>query len=597
MIIELFGLPAVGKTALAEELVKLSDFKLVKIRNLRELFWYNLIFLIRHPLSFGATFLFIAKNSANWSMFYFKFMNCLLQHNAKHQKARRYRKAIIDHGHWQNVISVFEEAISEKQLRQYIKYLPTPEFLAVIEAEDSLMKEREAKRGYFGREDLGSHYQKNWRKIISENCRIFKTVLADNFLNHKIFNSNQSANMIGLEILEVIENDRKKIDYLANIRIPTQMGHGYQIAKTCESLGRAGYDLTLWVPSRKNKITVDPFEYYQIEKKFKIKIIKNIDFLSWPRKLSYLKFLLQRISFLIILFFKKFDLSTVVFTRDIDIAWLMKERGFRVIYECHEWFMRHKSIPIFLLRKADQIISTNIFIRDQFLKNGFKSQQLLVLPNGIDLEKFDLPYSKSEAIKALDLEQKIKIDLADKKVLFYSGSLLLKGKEKGVGDILKALKILNDKNLFFLAVGGDEKDIRYYESLADKLGLLDQVCFLGRQLQTVLALYQKLGDIMLMPFPRLAHYEFFMSPLKTFEYMASGRPIIASDLPSIKEILNEKNCLFCLPDDSTDLAEKIKRLLVDELLGQKLATQARQDAWRYSWNRRAEKIVKIMSVL
>jgi glycosyltransferase involved in cell wall biosynthesis len=181
--------------------------------------------------------------------------------------------------------------------------------------------------------------------------------------------------------------------------------------------------------------------------------------------------------------------------------------------------------------------------------------------------------------------------LKDKKILLYTGSLRLKGEKKGVDEILEAIKTLNNPEVVFVAVGGNEKDIAYYKQIADNLGMGKSVYFFLRQNQQNLALFQKIADILLMPFPDIAHYRYYMCPLKMLEYMASKRPIIASDLPSIREILNENNSVICKPGDTNDLAAKIKFLLDNHDLGQKLADRAREDVQQYVWTKRAERII------
>jgi glycosyltransferase involved in cell wall biosynthesis len=109
------------------------------------------------------------------------------------------------------------------------------------------------------------------------------------------------------------------------------------------------------------------------------------------------------------------------------------------------------------------------------------------------------------------------------------------------------------------------------------------------------ALYQKAGDILLMPFPDIEHYAFYMSPLKMFEYMASRRPIVASDLPSIREILNENNAVLVKPGDCRDLAVNLRKVIIDKALGDNLAQQAFKDAQEYSWEKRAAKILDFIN--
>jgi glycosyltransferase involved in cell wall biosynthesis len=84
-----------------------------------------------------------------------------------------------------------------------------------------------------------------------------------------------------------------------------------------------------------------------------------------------------------------------------------------------------------------------------------------------------------------------------------------------------------------------------------------------------------------------------MSPLKMFEYMASKRPIIASDLPSVREVLGEDDALFVKPDNSEDLAQKIKIILSSLEKCDKIATKALHKVREhYTWSRRAQNIIK-----
>ena len=73
--------------------------------------------------------------------------------------------------------------------------------------------------------------------------------------------------------------------------------------------------------------------------------------------------------------------------------------------------------------------------------------------------------------------------------------------------------------------------------------------------------------------------------------MAANKPIVASDIPSIREILNKNNAVFFKADDSADLAEKIKFILNNKEIGQKKAEQAYCDVLNFTWHKRAQKII------
>ena len=85
--------------------------------------------------------------------------------------------------------------------------------------------------------------------------------------------------------------------------------------------------------------------------------------------------------------------------------------------------------------------------------------------------------------------------------------------------------------------------------------------------------------------------ELYTSPLKLFEYMASGRPIIASDLPSLREVLDENSAVFFESGDSSQLAESIKNILNNENLGRSISSRAFEKVKNHTWENRAKKIL------
>lgn len=174
MIIELYGLPASGKTTLARKIARNTDFKIVEIKSKPELIYFNFLYLIKHPIKFIITLFYIILNSPNWNFFYQKFMNTFLQVNARYQKALRYKLAIIDQGYFQNIISVFEKEISSKILIRYIKFLLFPDKLIVFNISKNKRLKLMGERGYFARDKFGKAYRKKWEKIIEKNDKILK---------------------------------------------------------------------------------------------------------------------------------------------------------------------------------------------------------------------------------------------------------------------------------------------------------------------------------------------------------------------------------------------------------------------------------------
>jgi glycosyltransferase involved in cell wall biosynthesis len=81
------------------------------------------------------------------------------------------------------------------------------------------------------------------------------------------------------------------------------------------------------------------------------------------------------------------------------------------------------------------------------------------------------------------------------------------------------------------------------------------------------------------------------SPMKMFEYMAAGRAIVSSDLPVVKEVLNEKNAVFCEPEDLGKWKVEIESLLGNKARRIVLGERARGDVQGYTWVARAQRIM------
>ena len=113
-----------------------------------------------------------------------------------------------------------------------------------------------------------------------------------------------------------------KLIYIVNARIPTERAHGMQVMKMCAAFGKQGFEVELVVPARwKNSITTDPFEYYQVDDRFRIRRLFSLDLTRFGR--SFL-FILHNLCFALaaIIFLMAQKRGSIVYTRgDSLLLW------------------------------------------------------------------------------------------------------------------------------------------------------------------------------------------------------------------------------------------------------------------------------------
>ena len=230
-------------------------------------------------------------------------------------------------------------------------------------------------------------------------------------------------------------------------------------------------------------------------------------------------------------------------------------------------------------------------MKDKFVKLGFNPSNILVAPDGVDLEKFNIKESSVECRNKLNLPR-------DKKIIGYVGQLRTMGMDKGIVDLVEAYKILKNEfpDLIAVSVGGSQKDIDFYENILKEKGIQGNgFIFRGQRPYHEIPFYLKAFDVLVMPFPYNEHYAFYMSPLKLFEYMASGKPIVATDLPSLKGILDKDNSILVKPDNYRELADGVKFFLKNPDEAQKFAERAFEGVKNYTWQKRAGTILKFIN--
>lgn len=366
--------------------------------------------------------------------------------------------------------------------------------------------------------------------------------------------------------------------YIANSRIPTEKAHGIQIMKMCEAFSSLGHTVTLVLPRRFNPITGDPFEYYKVGHVFRIVKLPVIDLVEFGR----LGFFIELFSFSISALFYILSRSKndIIYSRDELPIFLVSFFRKNIFWETHSgrWHVVAKLVA----RKCKGIVAISQGLKDFYAKNGISANKIIVAHDGVSLEDFDIAIDKKTSREKLDLSQ-------DKNIVMYTGHLY---DWKGAQVLSDAARFLSNKELIIF-VGGTERDIKKFRN---KNGAIDNILVLGKKPHSDIPFYLKAADVLVLPNSGKNEISAkYTSPIKLFEYMASGTPIVASDIPSLREVLSEKNTVFAEPDDGSSLAQSLKRVLSDKDLSSGVAQKALEDVKGYTWGKRAGKISSLFS--
>jgi glycosyltransferase involved in cell wall biosynthesis len=375
-----------------------------------------------------------------------------------------------------------------------------------------------------------------------------------------------------------------KLLYIANSRIPTTKANGFQVMKMCEAFSCAGADVELWIPRRLNPIKDLPFRYYDMREVFDIKKLPVLDLIPLSKVLGPIANLAESVSFAFFVLFRlsKTDLD-LIYSRDQFVLWFLSFFKNNFVHEVHS-FPRNPGFYKRIWLRAHRIVTITQGLKSLLVKQGIDASKILVAPDGVDIELFNSVSKGKE-------ELKLELDLPKNDfVIGYVGKFKTLGMEKGIRTMIESLVLL-DKDVKMIFVGGEEGEIKDYRALASRFNVLPRCVFIGYQPYAKAVRYIKAMDALAIPFPNKPHYAFYASPLKLFEYMASGRPIIASDLPALREILNEKNALFFKPENAEDFAKAVRMLKASQMLGYHLSQQALADVKQYAWVNRAKKIL------
>ncbi len=236
------------------------------------------------------------------------------------------------------------------------------------------------------------------------------------------------------------------------------------------------------------------------------------------------------------------------------------------------------------INSAKAVICHNQLFEKDLIKIGIHPDKILIGQMGVNLENFSSQISKET------LRQQLNLPLT-KKIVMYTGHFY---GWKGVEILIQAASQLDSDTEVYL-VGGKDADIkRICES--DRGLSWNNVKMIPFQPPALAPKYQQAADVLVVPNVSASEdSSYYTSPLKLFQYMAAGRPIVASDLPSLRTILNTQNAYLVRPDDPQALAQGIRDALSDDPQAARRTERAQEEVRQYTWEKRVERILNFVS--
>ncbi|HMB24943.1 MAG TPA: glycosyltransferase family 4 protein [Anaerolineales bacterium] len=367
---------------------------------------------------------------------------------------------------------------------------------------------------------------------------------------------------------------------IAGATIPSDTANSLQTMKACQALVQLGHDLTLLVPANQESSIVNRQSsivklrsHYGLQTDFPIKWLPS----SSRRMFTWNAVRHARL--------RKADLIYSWFPQSAVFGLL---GGLPVVFEIHiqptgffgpAW---HRAFAILPGRKRLASITralVEMLERDFHMR--FPAKDIVIAPNGVELERFTALPDPAAARRQTGLRETPTVMCTGH---LYAG--------RGADLFLALAKSF--PQVHFVWVGGRPDDIAAWKQRTQ----LDNVTFTGFIPNRDLPLYQAAADVLLMPYARsimgssgTADSASVASPMKMFEYMATGRAILSADLPVIHEVLNDRNAVFCEPDDLSSWKSALETLLADPGKRLALGTQANRDVQGYTWLSRAERIL------
>jgi glycosyltransferase involved in cell wall biosynthesis len=389
-----------------------------------------------------------------------------------------------------------------------------------------------------------------------------------------------------------------RILYLADIRFPLERANGIQSMETCHALATRGHHVSFVVRPDTHTPPRDPFAFYGLPRIAGLEIeVAPIGGPATSRRVGYLTFSLGRAA--------GRSRQDLIFTRDLGLASLLLRLPLALraplVYEAHGIAADvAAALPELLTgaAKASAAKLRRLAKREERVWRGADGYVTITAGLARELEgRFGPRRHLAIVPDGARVAAERSVDTDEAPAATPTGAVFTIGYAghlypwKGVDLVIEAVAALTDSQAMIIGGHEAEPDLARVTALAAQLDCGSRVSFTGLLPPAEVASRLRECDVLTLPNPASALSSEFTSPLKMFEYMAAGRPIVASDLPSIREVLHhEANALLVAAGDPQALVAGIERVRKDPDLAGRLARQALTDVREYTWARRAQRL-------
>jgi len=386
-----------------------------------------------------------------------------------------------------------------------------------------------------------------------------------------------------------------RLRYFADIRFPIERANGVQTMATCHALAGRGHAVDLVVRPDTHVPARDPYAYYGLPPATGLRVtavpVPTAPALRRPAYLAHA----FRLSV-------GTDDADVVFTRDLALAaWLLRVPAAMrppLVYESHGYAPAvAQDMPTLLTggtapstrksrrlearerlvwRRADGYVTITEALRGELVGRFGARDRVIVAPDGARIP----PRRPAAAVRG-----------GRRAVVGYAGHLY---PWKGVDVLLQAVAGLPEVDVLIVGGLAGEPDLARVQALASALAP-GRVTFTGQVPPAAVASCLLDADVLVLPNTPNRLSAAYTSPLKLFEYMASGRPIVASNLPAIREVLTDgETAVLADAGNAAALRAAIAGVLGDAGLSDRLAGAAFTAVQAFSWERRAARIEAVV---